>query len=292
MSDIEDSRNRSGREELRNDGAITVSDVREYWETNTPQYWYTAAKPGSKEYFDDIQRVRYSLAYPYLSDFAEFDKHRDEKVLEIGCGQGTDLMQFAQGGAIVTGVDLTENAIRKAEEMFAVYEQKVRLLTCNAESLEPFEDNSFDVVYSFGVLHHTPDTEAAIAEVYRVLRPGGKAIIMLYGKGLTWMLAFLYWHLFKGEFLHANFKQSLSKHAEHEEGCPLANYYSKKECRQLFTSFSNVETTQLHCYNYEPDSKSVSFLYRIKHAIARLLNATRITQSIFGHNIMIKATKD
>ena len=291
MNNIKDPQDHDHEEELNQDSAVTVADVQEYWENNTPQYWYSTAKFGSKEYFEDIQHVRYSLAYPYLRDFAEFDQHHNEQVLEIGCGQGTDLLQFAKGGAKVTGVDLTEAAIRKAEEMFTVCEQKGRLLTCDAESLEPFADNSFDVVYSFGVLHHTPNTEAAISEVYRVLSPGGKAIIMLYGKGLTWMLTFLYWHLIKGEFLHSSFKQSLSTHAEHREGCPLANYYSKRQCRQLFHSFSNIETTQLHCYNYEPDPKSVSFLYRIKHAIARLLNATKFTQNIFGHNIIIKATK-
>ena len=200
-------------------------------------------------------------------------------------------MQFAKGGAEVTGIDLTDGAIVKAREMFDVCGYEATLKPCNAEKLDLFDDDTFDVVYSFGVLHHTPDTDAAFAQVHRVLKPGGKAIIMLYGKGLTWMIAYLYWYIFKLEFLKAPFEKSLSRHAEYVEGCPLANYYSKDECREIFRHFKQVEVTQLHCYSYEPDPKAVSFLYRVKHALSKVFNATKMTQSIFGHNIIIKATK-
>jgi len=145
-----------------------IGKVKDFWEKNTPQYWYSNKQNSTREYFDELQLIRYSKTYPYLKTKAEFELHRGKKVLEIGCGQGTDLLQFAKNGADVTGVDLTEGAIEKSKELFNVYGLPAILLTANAEKLDEFEENTFDVVYSFGVLHHTPNTEKAVTEVHRV----------------------------------------------------------------------------------------------------------------------------
>jgi len=269
----------------------TLDNVKTYWEKNTPQYWYTNEEYGTKAFYDDIQQIRYDQAYPYLPDVAEFDEHRGDEVLEVGCGQGTDLYQFAKGGAVVTGIDLTESAIAKTQQLFDAYEHPVTLRSTNAEDLSAFPDDSFDVVYSFGVLHHTPDTDKALGEVRRVLKPGGKAIIMLYAKGFTWMLVYLYWYILLGEIFRGSFEDSLSRHAEHKIGCPLARYYNKREARKAFSDFSNVHVQQLHCYSFDPNSSESGLLMNFKHGLCRLFNKTRLSQSIFGHNMIIKATK-
>ena len=102
-------------------------------------------------------------------------------MLEIGGGIGTDLSQFARNGARVTDVDLSAGHLALAQENFALRGLHGRFVHHDAESL-PFDDNSFDVVYSNGVLHHTPNTRSVVAEIHRVLKPGGQAIVMMYAE--------------------------------------------------------------------------------------------------------------
>jgi ubiquinone/menaquinone biosynthesis C-methylase UbiE len=114
-----------------------------------------------------------------MAEAVGFGRYPDRQLLEIGCGLGTDLFQFALGGARVTGLDLTPQSVALARKRFVDRAVPGRFLVGDAENL-PFPDASFDVVYSFGVLHHTPDTPRSLREVARILRPGGEAVIMLY----------------------------------------------------------------------------------------------------------------
>jgi ubiquinone/menaquinone biosynthesis C-methylase UbiE len=154
------------------------SEVRDFWNTRPCGTQFTHLPWGTPEFFADVERTRYD-SHPFLRRVAEFDQFRGQKVLEIGCGLGTDLIQFARGGAQVTGVDLTDKSIELVRRRFALEQLNVDARVADAEHL-PFPDETFDCVYSFGVLHHTPDTQRAIDEAHRVIKPGGRAIIMLY----------------------------------------------------------------------------------------------------------------
>ncbi len=134
---------------------------------------------GSREFFDEVERHRYTEYAPWMREVMGFDKFPGAKLLEIGCGMGSDLLQFARGGAIVTGADLTPRSVETSKHRFKIYDQPGTFVLTDGERL-PFTDASFDVVYSNGVLHHTPDTEGAVREVHRVLRPDGTAKVMLY----------------------------------------------------------------------------------------------------------------
>ena len=129
-----------------------------------------------ERYGDDQFRIRYELE-PEIAEFAEFPTALGKKVLEIGVGMGADFTRWEAAGADVIGIDLTERAIATARTRSRT--RRGMLLVADAESL-PFRDNDFDIVYSWGVLHHTPDTERAITEAIRVLAPGGALKIMLY----------------------------------------------------------------------------------------------------------------
>jgi len=216
-----------------------------YWETRLPQLRYSKKKVGTKEYYDEIEKLRYSCHYPFLPKIAEFNQHRREKVLEIGCGIGTDLLQYAKNGGLVTGIDLTENAIKITEQRFRLYNLKGELRTADAEKL-PFLDNTYDLVFSFWVLHHTPDTQKAINEIYRVLKPGGKAIIMLYGKSVCYYFTLFYFDVLKGELLKMSKQKLLNKHSEYYDNSPLTKFYSKKEIESLFDIFDFV---RIYRYN-------------------------------------------
>ncbi len=268
-----------------------LETVKAFWETNTPQYWYSKHPIATREYYDELRNVRYTRAYPYLPAKAEFNLHHGERVLEVGCGQGTDLLQFALNGAEVTGVDLTEGAIAKSRAHFDAYGVSATLLTANAQNLKEFADETFDVVYSFGVLHHTPDTEQAVAEVHRVLRKGGKAIVMLYASGPSHTLGIWYWQYVRLECLKMTAMETVAKHAEYVDGCPLAKYYSKEMARQLFSAFAHVDVERLLCYHYLPEDSVATLGRRLRYKVYALLNKFQTTQQIFGHNIFIKAIK-
>src|SRR5262249_9880779 len=153
-----------------------------------------------------------------------FDKYAGKKLLEIGCGTGTDLLQFARGGAVVTGVDLTPRSIEIAQRRLEIYGQNGQFSQGDAENLE-FADESFDVVYSFGVIHHTPDTERAVQEIHRVLKRGGKAIVMIYHRSSLyyWLGLMLKRGVLRGELCKYSPAEIMSRYVEHSEtgGKPL-----------------------------------------------------------------------
>jgi ubiquinone/menaquinone biosynthesis C-methylase UbiE len=157
-----------------------LSDVRQFWGTEACGTDLVDAEIATPEFYKNHRELRYKLEWhiPQLVPFAET---KDKEVLEIGCGNGADGIMFAQAGAIYTGVDLTDAAVGSTRTHFRLLGLNGTFCMGNAEQLS-FGNESFDFVYSHGVLHHTPHPERAVAEVYRVLRPGGKALIMLYNK--------------------------------------------------------------------------------------------------------------
>jgi ubiquinone/menaquinone biosynthesis C-methylase UbiE len=155
-------------------------EVRRYWEAEPCGSEVATAPEGSAEYYDQIERRRYELE-PFIRRFARFESTTGQRVLEIGVGAGTDHMQFARAGAELHGVDLTEHGVRLVRRRLALESLVSDLRVADAEAL-PFPDGYFDVVYSWGVLHHTPDTRRAMAEAIRVARPGGRVCIMVYSR--------------------------------------------------------------------------------------------------------------
>lgn len=184
-------------------------------------------------YAQEMER-RYRLE-PYIPEFARFEEGRGLRVLEIGVGMGADHLRFAESGACLWGIDLTERAIEHAKRRLACFGLQSNLAVGDAEALE-FEDNTFDVVYSWGVLHHSPDPPKAIAECYRVLKVGGRAKIMIYYK---WsLIGLMLW----ARYAALTFRPWLTLsqvYAQYLES-PGTKAYSIEEARQLFSAFRNV----------------------------------------------------
>jgi ubiquinone/menaquinone biosynthesis C-methylase UbiE len=246
--------------------------VRAFWQANPCGVKFADAPPGTRKFYELVEAHRYTKEW-HIPIAADFKSARGLKVLEIGCGLGTDGAQFAEAGADYTGVDLTEAAVELARKRFETFGVPGKFQTADAEQLH-FEYNSFDLVYSHGVLHHTPDTAKAIREIHRVLRLGGRAMVMLYHRDsynyrinismlrragahlLRFDSGLKLAHLLTGEPI-----ESLREHAhrlktEKESylapdeflsqntdgaGNPLARVYSRAEARELFKDFSNVE---------------------------------------------------
>ena len=199
---------------------------------------------GTREFFDAVERHRYQEYAPWMPAVMGFADFSGAVLLEIGCGMGTDLLQFARGGARVTGIDLTPRSIEISRQHLLLYGTSGDFANADCEQL-PFADESFDVVYSNGVLHHTPDTAGAVREIHRVLKPGGLARVMLYHRGswAYWTQVVLRYGILRAEFLRGNSAADImSKHVEFNAGGgrPLVKAYSRSEARELFSMFREV----------------------------------------------------
>lgn len=206
---------------------------------------------GTREFFEEVERYRYKEYAPWMPDLMGFDRFAGARLLEVGCGMGTDLLQFARGGAHCTGVDLTPRSVEISRHRFGVYGMRGDFLVSDGERL-PFADESFDVVYSNGVLHHTPDTAGAAREIHRVLRKGGVAKVMLYHRNSFnyWIEIILRRGLLRGLLFRGQSpEQIMSRCVECSEhnGHPLVKVYSRREARSLFKLFSEtrVEIEQM-----------------------------------------------
>ena len=253
--------------------------VHDFWQANPCGAKFAEMQIGSREFFNAVEQHRYETEW-HIPEVVQFDRWRDKRVLEIGCGLGTDAINFARAGADYTGVDLTERSIELVQSRFDFENLPGNLQTADAENL-PFVDNTFDLIYSHGVLHHTPDTQKAINEAHRVLKPGGTAMVMLYHKNsynyrvnimtlrrmgarllaFDWGPAFV--HGITGEDenrlreLQSIYRSDKSKMLSSEEflnqntdgaGNPLARVYKRSEVVKMFSRYSEART-EVHFLN-------------------------------------------
>jgi ubiquinone/menaquinone biosynthesis C-methylase UbiE len=208
--------------------------VRQHWESDPCGTKLAEAEPGTLEFFAQVERARYELE-PFIPEFACFESWRGKRVLEVGVGLGSDFVRFARAGAVVAGIDLTDAAARAVQQRLTLEGLEGDVRAADAEAL-PFPDGTFDLVYSWGVLHHTPDTRRAVEEVRRVIAPGGEARIMLYSRR-SWVAFGLWarWALLTGH-PRRTLAQVVSEHME----SPGTKAYTDAELRELFSSFGDV----------------------------------------------------
>jgi SAM-dependent methyltransferase len=214
----------------------TVDQVRTFWEANPVAAAAIPYPLGSPEYFREFDRLRFELeSQTFLNSLFEFDRFRGRKVLDVGCGNGFVLSHFARAGAIVTGIDLTEVAVRLSRQRFEQAGLQGEFLTGNAEDL-PFQDSTFACVTSMGVLHHTPNTEKAIGDLRRVLKPGGRIVLMFYHRD-----SLLY--RFKLQVMARRSRRPVEDLVNDVDGSgnPRGDVYTKEELRRMLTGFEDLE---------------------------------------------------
>jgi ubiquinone/menaquinone biosynthesis C-methylase UbiE len=216
----------------------TKEFVREHWEAEPCGTSTATAEPGSPEFFAQVERERDRLE-PFIPAFAEFERWRGRSVLEVGVGLGTDFVRFARAGADLTGVDLTEAAVAQVRLRLAQEGLDAEVRVADAEAL-PFDDGSFELVYSWGVLHHTPDTERALAEVRRVLGPTGEARVMLYSRRSWVALGLWLRHALAVGRPWRSFSRVIADHMESAG----TKAYTQAELEALFRDFREVEITR------------------------------------------------
>ena len=262
--------------------------VRRFWDNQPCGVRHGEAAPGTKGFYEAVEAHRYEAEF-HIPAVAEFTQHRNERVLEIGGGLGTDGRQFARNGARYVDADLSGNSLSLARQGFLLERLTGGFTQTDAENL-PFASETFDLVYSHGVLHHTPDTERAIGEVFRVLKRGGKAIIMLYARESLGYVAAHFLGRARLEHLRwkmgrAAFNQFVGLPADHRGwlptqiavnnstdglGNPLSKFYTASELRTLFGRFGSVALEK----HYFPRHKFPIIGPRLPRGVAAWLGRT------------------
>ena len=226
-------------------------EVQKQWDTdpcaaNTVQ----DQVPESLEYYRAIRYHRYNEYGPWFDDVVKFEQWKDKDVLEIGVGLGSDHYRFASNNNRMTALDLSREHLRHTKKHLELEGLSTESVYGDAENI-PFEDNKFDLVYSFGVLHHTPGTEQAIDEIYRVLKPGGQAIVGLYHRDsyFYWLRTMFVLGILQGK-LWTKGKRRLLSEIEYRQdqlsAIPLVKVYSRKQTKKMFSRYSEVKLTVCH----------------------------------------------
>lgn len=224
-------------------------EVQKQWDNDPAgSHYVKAAQPHTLEWFKEVEAYRYREYAPWMFETMEFGQHAGEELLEIGAGIGTDHSQFARHDARTTDVDLSSGHLALARENFRMRGLEGRFIHQDAETL-PFEDNTFDVVYSNGVIHHTPNTYDVVKEIRRVLKPGGKAIVMVYAENSLHYWRNLVWAIGIKEdaLLHQSMGEIMSRSVERSDNAaarPLVKVYTPGRLRQLFAGFEGIEVVQ------------------------------------------------
>ena len=211
---------------------VPIDQVRDYWNRRPCNIRHSTKPPGTREYFDEVETRKYFVE-PHIPRFAEFPRWQNKRVLEIGCGIGTDTMNFARHGAHVTAVDLSEKSLEMARKRAEVYGLSGNIQFCHSSgetlsSILPAQ--AYDLVYSFGVIHHTPHPDRVLEQIRNYVREGSTVKIMVYHR-YSWKVFWVLMMYGKGRFWQL--AEMVARHSEAETGCPVTYTYTKSELREL-----------------------------------------------------------
>jgi 2-polyprenyl-3-methyl-5-hydroxy-6-metoxy-1,4-benzoquinol methylase len=232
----------------------SVERVRAYWNARPCNIRHSLQPVGTKEYFDEVEARKYFVE-PHIPAFADFPRWAGKRVLEIGCGIGTDTINFARAGAQVTAVDLSEASLamaRKRAEVFGLTD-KVRFYAADAERLsETVPPEPYDLIYSFGVIHHTPHPERVVQQVREhFVGPESTMKIMVYNR-YSWKVFWIVMTAGKGAFWKMD--DLVARYSEAETGCPVTYTYTPWTARQLLQGFRVTNRFADHIFPYRiPD---------------------------------------
>ncbi|UCG46191.1 MAG: methyltransferase domain-containing protein [Phycisphaerales bacterium] len=227
---------------------VPIGRVREFWDARPCNIRHSRRDVGSREYFDEVEERKYFVE-PHIHTFAQFEKWRDKKVLEVGCGIGTDTVNFARAGAKVTAVDFSPKSLDIAKRRAEVYGLEIDFYEASAEKLSdivPVEE--YDLIYSFGVLHHTPRPARAISEMRKYMGPDSLLKIMVYHRH-SWKVLWILTTYGKGAFWKS--RDLIARHSEAQTGCPVTYSFTKKTIRRLLAGFIIQDVTIDHIFPYK-----------------------------------------
>lgn len=248
--------------------------VRTYWNTQPCNIKHSKLEVGKKEYFNEVEQRKYFVE-PHIPNFAQFEKWKGKTVLEIGGGIGTDSINFARAGANLTIIELSETSMEIIKKRFDVFGLKANFYVCDAEKLTDTigTEIKYDLVYSFGVIHHTQNPENVIEEIKKILKPDGELRIMMYAKYST-----------KNFFINLGLMQP-----EAQTGCPIAYTYSKNELVNLLNGYEIISSWKEHIFYYKINEyKQYKYVYSFPWNIMPM-RLCKFMEYMFGWHYLVIA---
>lgn len=262
--------------------------MRQYWNARPCNIRHSPREVGTREYFDDVERRKYFVE-PHIPAFAQFERWKGKRVLEVGCGIGTDTVNFARAGAYVTAVDLSDHSLAVARQRAVVFglEDRITFYQADAERLsEVVPVETYDLVYSFGVIHHTPHPQNAIRLVRRYMDRSSVFKMMVYHRH-SWKVLWILAKYGKGAFWRLD--ELVARHSEAQTGCPITYSYSRASVRDALPGFT-VEMAKVdHIFPYSvPEYKrheyrKVWYFRLLPEGVFHLLERS------FGWHLMVEA---
>ena len=230
---------------------VEIQSVRDYWNRRPCNIRHSTAEIGTKEYFDQVEARKY-LVEPHIPAFADFANWKGKKVLEIGCGIGTDTINFARAGAEVTAVDLSSKSLKLAAKRAEVFgfSDRINFYEANAEKLSEYiPAQKYDLVYSFGVIHHSPHPEKIIGQIRDYfIYPGSTLKLMVYYR-YSWKV---FWMLIQEKGRFWKLDKIIARHSEAQTGCPVTYSYTRKTIKDLIGENFDIEENYVeHIFPYQ-----------------------------------------
>jgi 2-polyprenyl-3-methyl-5-hydroxy-6-metoxy-1,4-benzoquinol methylase len=232
---------------------VPIDRVRKYWDDRPCNIRHSLQPVGTLEYFEEVDKRKYFVE-PHILTFAEFDRWAGKRVLEIGCGIGTDTIRFARAGAHVTSVDLSPRSAEITEQRAKVYglEGQIRVYHGNAEELPavvPVEQ--YDLVYSFGVIHHSPHPERIVAHLRRYLSAESELRLMVYSR----VSYKLFWIMREENVWDmSRIDELIARNSEAQTGCPVTYTYTDRTVRELLSGYDVLDIGKAHIFTWDIDA--------------------------------------
>lgn len=253
----------------------TIQTVQQFWDARPCNIRHSDKPVGSREYFDEVEKRKYFVE-PHIPGFAEFARWSGKRVLEVGCGIGTDTISFARAGALVTAVDLSARSLELAQSRAKVFglESRIRFIQADAENLTAaVRRENYDLAYSFGVIHHTPQPWKAVENIRQTLSADSEFRLMIYAK-----------HSWKAAMIEAGLDRP-----EAQSGCPIAHTYSPEEARELLAGFEILTMHQDHIFPYVVENY-VRYEYELQPWFKSMpIEMFRALERRFGWHLLIRA---
>lgn len=230
---------------------VPIEKVADFWNRRPCNIRHSPKPVGTKEYFDEVEFRKYKVE-THIPQFAEFARWRGKRVLEVGCGIGTDTMNFARHGALLTAVDLSEESLKVARQRAEVFglSDRINFIHANAESLQEFvRVERYDLVYSFGVIHHTPRPDRAIEQFKAYLEPGVSELRLMVYSRVSYKL---FWIMHsRNEWDLGRIDELVARDSEAQTGCPVTYTYTPESVRKLLSGFDVQDIRKAHIFTWD-----------------------------------------
>jgi 2-polyprenyl-3-methyl-5-hydroxy-6-metoxy-1,4-benzoquinol methylase len=275
---------------LAHDFSITpIERVQQFWDARPCNIRHSDKEIGCKKYFDEVEARKYFVE-PHIPLFAEFETWRGKRVLEIGCGIGTEAINFARHGAQLTIIELSEKSLEITKQRFAVYGLNAEFILGNAEELDRLlkPEQQFDLIWSFGVIHHSPHPDRILKQCNAFLADDGELRMMVYAK-LSYKVFNMMHEADVWNF--ASLDTLIAQHSEAQTGCPITYSYTLEGTRRLFGDFDIIDIHKAHIFSWDiPAYKK--YRYEKESSFQHITDELfRELESELGWHILVKAKK-